>query len=110
MGERTVSARQARYRARIQTDLCPGQILAGVAIGYTKPERDTMKPLELREVIADMISLLPAALYFDVLRRQWRQFRDGAAGRAKQSSCDQKTQTRTHDDTPERDEPCTTQK
>jgi hypothetical protein len=29
-----------------------------------------MKPVELREVIADMINLLPAALQFDVLRRQ----------------------------------------
>ena len=70
MGEGAVSARQARYRARIQTDLCPNPILAVVAIGHTKPIRDTMKPVELREVIADINSLLPAALQFDVLRRQ----------------------------------------
>jgi len=57
-----------------------------------------------------MINLLPAAFEFDVLRRQWRQFRDRAAGCAKQTSCDQKTQTRTHDVTPERGKPCTTQK
>jgi len=60
LGEGTVFAWQARYRPRIQTDLCPCSILAVVAIGHTKPERDIMKSVELREVIADMINLLPA--------------------------------------------------
>ena len=107
MGEGTIFARQARHRACIETDLCRGPVFAVVAIGYTQPERDTVKPVELREVIADMINLLPAALDLDVLGWQWRQFRDRAAGRAKQTSCNQKTQTRTHDVTPERGKPCT---
>ena len=37
-------------RACIETDLCRGPVFAVVAIGYTQPERDTVKPVELREV------------------------------------------------------------
>jgi len=74
MSDGTISARQAGDGACIQTDLCPSPILAIVAIGNSKAKGDTMKAAELREVVADVIGLLPAALGLDFVRRQWRQF------------------------------------
>ena len=88
MSERAVFARQARNRARVQADLRPSPIFAVIAVCDAEAKCNIMESAELREVVADLIDLLLAALGLDLLRRQRRQLRNRPATCAKQTACD----------------------
>ena len=105
VGVRSKLARQARYCACFEANLCRSN-LAVAMICRPDAERDIVEAPALVEVVADVVDLLFASLGLDLFGGQWRKLRNRSARRAKQTACDQKHQTPTHTDTPRRAPRC----
>lgn len=86
VGERAVFSRQALNSPCFQSDLRGRSIVERVSVGGADAERDTVKTAAVGKVVADLLDLLVAALGFDSLGCQWRQFRNRPAGCANKAA------------------------